>query len=464
MKITRVRLAAVLMSLLLLCGCAAGNNAAGDQNQNGTSNAVTDNSSQNDAGNASGGNTSDLSGENGSEEDTEDEPSEPGTPLSSVELKEWNWFFSQTENNGLLRFPYSNPVDDPMQLAPYLELLFYDLGDKESQISEEEFALLTEQDAPIELDTSRLTRSFAAKYLADKFGISTEKLLSEAKWGYYLEKYDAWYLIHGDTWFDWYDFDRGEKYEDGTVKLYYKGFIGFTNDSGALDFDTASMAVTLSDASGQWRVVSNKIVGETNGSTAPGDLSANELAVWENRFNADEDHETNGLLRFPYTDVQNDPEQIIPYLWLLFYDTHVGEPVTDEERELLEQRYQIPDTGLSRLLRGYVTIYLRDYFGLDEDVAKRLMTDPDPAPSQYYLGERDSWYMAHGDTAYQAYDFDRGVRIDDKTIKLYYGVDFLEIVGEDGLPSILINQNMVATIHQDGESWYVISNEVVPEN
>ena len=50
-------------------------------------------------------------------------------------------------------------------------------------------------------------------------------------------------------------------------------------------------------------------------------LTDAELAAWENYFR---ELENNGLLRFPYQALDEDPDQLAPYLIWLFYD--IGDP------------------------------------------------------------------------------------------------------------------------------------------
>ena len=58
------------------------------------------------------------------------------TPLTAEELTALEDHFNDREYNGLLRFPYA----DASQAADYLSVLFYDLGEDESTLTEEEKA------------------------------------------------------------------------------------------------------------------------------------------------------------------------------------------------------------------------------------------------------------------------------------------------------------------------------------
>ena len=80
-------------------------------------------------------------------------------------------------------------------------LVFYDFG----EVSEDELSMLTElcSDAPY-LDIIKITANEMDAFLQEKMGIS---LAETKKTGldsfYYLEQYDSYYLIMGDSNFDW---------------------------------------------------------------------------------------------------------------------------------------------------------------------------------------------------------------------------------------------------------------------
>lgn len=253
MKTIYCRMLAAVLSLVLLCGCAA-DNTAGQENTSdntpNTENTTPDSDTQQDDAQNSG--------------DTEQEPEENSVALEAQEIAEWENYFNQTENNGLLRFPYADLETNPDQLAPYLAWLFYDIGDMESEFSEEELALLAETDLWLELDTHRLTRDFINTYLSEKLNISpnkTENLIDAGKLGVYLMEYDAWYMSHGDTELRFYEFDRGARFEDGTVKLhYFNDFLRVMPENGEMDYIDAEMIVTLAQREdGTWYVVSHEI-------------------------------------------------------------------------------------------------------------------------------------------------------------------------------------------------------------
>lgn len=252
---------AAALSLALLCGCAAGNNNAG-QESNNTPAADTQ---QGDHTQSDDTNTvPDESGDATKNEST------PAEKLTDEELARWESYFNNTENNGLLRFPYADPENDPDQLAPYLGWLFYDIGDMESEFSEDELAQLSDAGLWLELDAFRLSRDFINDYLFEKLNISadkTENLIDAAKLGVYLLEYDAWYTAHGDTELRMYEFSHGARLKDGTVKLFYfNDFLRVAQDDGEMDYVEAEMIVTLAQREdGTWYVVSHAIDSSTWG-------------------------------------------------------------------------------------------------------------------------------------------------------------------------------------------------------
>lgn len=188
----------------------------------------------------------------------------PAASLTSEDLQEWTDYFNALEHNGLLRFPYAGLDEDPDQLAPYLHLLFYDIGESESTFSADELALLEGAGLWLELDAFRLSRDFMNGYLFDHLNMpaeKTENLLDAANLGIYLMEYDAWYIAHGDTSYNPYTIEKGWAYADGTVQLSYSNdFLCIVQESGELDYIDASMVITLVPREdGSWYVLSHQI-------------------------------------------------------------------------------------------------------------------------------------------------------------------------------------------------------------
>lgn len=192
----------------------------------------------------------------------------------------------------------------------------------------------------------------------------------------------------------------------------------------------------------------------------PGELTAEELNAFAAYFNPNPDTPDsaarNGLLRFPY----GSAGEIGHYLEILFYDA--GEYVSDEaERSALAQRMQSPiETDCSRLTRDYIREFLRWYFvpaPAEEDITRMLEEDV----SLPNLAEYDAFYLVHGDTMMDVYEFDRGVREADGSVKLYYTTDLYVYTGSGEL-DILWDQPMCVELRLTGNDvWGVVSNTMV---
>lgn len=191
-------------------------------------------------------------------------------PLTAAERKELEAYFNDQENNGLLRFEM-----DPDQykglsenLQPYLMWIFYDLGEHDfSKAEEEMFQKMIDAGEWMDLDKSRLSRTYMAAYLEKKFGLSaeeTDSLLASAQEppGVYAEEFDAWYMCHGDTEMRTYRFDSGYRQGDGRCVLFYTNEFVHTNSGQDTEIN-APMRLMISPSPtepGGWRVDSNVIV------------------------------------------------------------------------------------------------------------------------------------------------------------------------------------------------------------
>lgn len=191
----------------------------------------------------------------------QDDP-DSAVELTEKELKQWEAYFNAGENNGLLRFDYSGL--DGEQLGAHLGVLFYDLGDPEDKLSREELAALEKAGAALDLDTNRLTRAFVLDYLDKKYGMDgkyAEELLEThgEQLGVYLEKFNAWYMCHGDTAMQNYTFDRGELYPagGGYVRLHYTAPYLWGEDADSGSFDVPMTVTLYARPDGEWRLASN---------------------------------------------------------------------------------------------------------------------------------------------------------------------------------------------------------------
>lgn len=199
----------------------------------------------------------------------QDDP-ESAAALTAEQLKQCADYFNNRENNGLLRFEM-----DPDQykgllenLQPYLTWIFYDLGEHDfSEAEDEMFQKMADAGEWMDLDKSRLSRTYIAAYMKKKFGLSaeeTDSLLASTKepLGVYAEEFDAWYMCHGDTEMCTYRFDSGYQQGDGRCVLFYTNEFVRTNYGQNMEIN-APMRLVISPSPtepGGWRVDSNVIV------------------------------------------------------------------------------------------------------------------------------------------------------------------------------------------------------------
>lgn len=185
------------------------------------------------------------------------------TPLSADALAEYCDWFSQScsVQNGVLRFPYTDGTD-AAQIAPYLELLFYDAG--ETELSDTEYTLLDEAGMFLDCDEFRLSRHFVVSSLTTLLGMTSEDanaILTGDVLGVYLPAWDAWYMGHGDIAWTPYTFTHGSYFaETETVTLYYTNpFLTTVNANGdAAFFTDEPMVVTLSIEGGTRCILANE--------------------------------------------------------------------------------------------------------------------------------------------------------------------------------------------------------------
>ena len=197
----------------------------------------------------------------------------PTGELTVGELDAITNYFNEREHNGLLRYPYSSLG----QGREYMGVLFYDLG--KSVTDEEERETLAESFFDGEMpdtDCLKLTRNFIQEYLEQNFGSTgsraVDHLLSDIWMVFdtlkrtgslpYLENYDAYYMVHGDTMMSNYTFDRAERDEEGVVSLYYTTDLWQYNDEGELDilWDQPMRAKMIPGEDGGWKMLSNQII------------------------------------------------------------------------------------------------------------------------------------------------------------------------------------------------------------
>lgn len=192
------------------------------------------------------------------------------TALTAAELRSLEDYFNARENNGLLRFEMDPDRYKGLSenLTPYLTWIFYDLGETDFSRDEEKlFQKWADAGERMDLDKSRLSRTYIAAYLEKKFGLSaeeTDSILASVKEppGKYAEEFDAWYMCHGDTEMRTYTFDSGYRQADGRCVLFYTNQFVHTNYGQDTAME-ASMRLTVSPSTteqGGWRVDANVVL------------------------------------------------------------------------------------------------------------------------------------------------------------------------------------------------------------
>ncbi len=143
--------------------------------------------------------------------------------LSSEEISIFNTDFFNSEinnmNNMLLSSEYCNPEEIDL-----FQLFYNGVNGVKNQISEDEMMLLTElcSEAPY-LDIVKVTVNEMDTFLQEKLGIGleeTQKIGLDSF--YYLEDYESYYLIAGDTNFDWCTIVSGTWESDNILSLKYE--------------------------------------------------------------------------------------------------------------------------------------------------------------------------------------------------------------------------------------------------
>lgn len=185
------------------------------------------------------------------------------------------------------------------------------------------------------------------------------------------------------------------------------------------------------------------------------ELTAEELARWTEYFHK---LENNGLLRFPYAGLDEDPDQLAPYLKWLFYDIGEHESTfTDEEKTLLDAAGLWLELDAFRLSREFLNGYLYDHFNIPAEDTENLL---DAAKLGIYLLEYDAWYIAHGDTAYSPYTIEKGCVYADGTVRLYYFNDFLAVVQDNGELDYADAPMIITLMPREDGTYYIVSHEI----
>ena len=168
-------------------------------------------------------------------------------PLSEEEIQMFQeGFFNITtdnRNNMLLTSEYAKPEEIDL-----FQTFYNGISGETENITEDEIALLTTLDsqAPY-LDIVKITVAEMDTFLQEKLGVTLESTQKKGLENfYYLEQYDSFYLVKGDTNFDWCVITSGNWWPDRTVSLEYKK-----------ESDNSKWIVTLRKIDSGFQFVSN---------------------------------------------------------------------------------------------------------------------------------------------------------------------------------------------------------------
>ena len=158
---------------------------------------------------------------NSSDVNTEENPqsqsnTEESYSLSQEELEKAQAYFNKVENNGFLCSEYSNTKDISL-----IQLIYNGAGISE-EMTEEERADYKEE---IYTDITKIPKKALEELTKNKLNIELTSINSyeEFEKNFYSEKYDCYYLQHGDTNYEAVEFVSGEKNDDGTYTFIYDG-------------------------------------------------------------------------------------------------------------------------------------------------------------------------------------------------------------------------------------------------
>lgn len=223
-KATALRLAAAGLAACCLQGCCL----QGCGPQETASSAVTASSAA-----AAGPNTtasvresSPASTTAAAESTTAATTAAPGpNSLSAQQIEELEAFLNDKANNGFVgRDSYGKPEELNLRRVLYDGAGF---GQWILDLSEEEQADILRALGMVTLYCSgyKFTRAAVDAYLQEKIGmplagISPIGVIPDCQ---YLEKYDAYYLLHGDTEYCLIEITGGETEDDGTIVVRYTG-------------------------------------------------------------------------------------------------------------------------------------------------------------------------------------------------------------------------------------------------
>lgn len=173
---------------------------------------------------------------------------EPGQTLSEDEMSVFNSEFFNGETFNMNNMMLSSEYDKPEEIDLF-QLFYNGTGTAAGSVSEEETVLLTElyEEAPY-LDIFKVTTDEMNAFLETKLGIPLEATQKAGLENFfYLEQYDSFYNVAGDTNFDWCTVTSGVWGADNELILEY-----------TKEYEGGAWCVTLKKTGDGYRFVSNE--------------------------------------------------------------------------------------------------------------------------------------------------------------------------------------------------------------
>ena len=159
---------------------------------------------------------------NSSDVNTEENPqsqsnTEESSFLSEEELEKAQAYFNKVENNGFLCSEYSNTKDISL-----IQLIYNGAGISE-EMTEQERADYKEE---IYTDITKIPKKALEDFTKNKLNTELTSIngYEEFEKNFYSEKYNCYYLQHGDTNYQAVEFISEKKNNDGTYTFVYNGY------------------------------------------------------------------------------------------------------------------------------------------------------------------------------------------------------------------------------------------------
>lgn len=355
----------ILMTLLLMTGCSAGNATSDQPDASSPAASLVDETV--------------IPSESALLAPVEAE----GTSLTEEELAWFNEVFFNQElyhmPNQFLTCLYDRPEDID------LYEIFYNYSE---EISEAELTQLAGLGMELEFDECKVSATYIDEVMTRYAGVTLEQIGEEEISHYvYLPDYDAYYHTVSDTNYCQFTMESGQRLADGTVRLQY------------LDRE-----VTLIPYEDSYRFVSNTLGGAT--------LTEEELAWFNESFFNQSDGVTNAFL----TDLYGGPDAISLFE-LFLYGAGAETQVTQEELELLGKYHGsgFESQEVTKITQEQMETVLLRYTGCS--MKESLQYDLDQF---VYLREYDAYYAVHGAAPTERVEIRSGRKLLDGTVYLQY--------------------------------------------